>query len=111
MKDNKGEVKAVFSKNGGESFSSPIHIDGGNTIGRVGVVMLDTATAMVCWMEDSKIKAIKIHADGSKETPVVIANASNKRSSGFPQMTRSGNKIYFAWTDDQKILFGLLPIF
>lgn len=100
MKDNKGEVKAAFSKNGGETFTSPIHIDEGNPIGRVGVVMLDTVTALVSWMEDSNIKTIKIHADGRKENPLLIATSSNKRSSGFPQMIKSAGKIYFAWTDD-----------
>ena len=31
----------------------------------------------------------------------MIASSSDKRSSGFPQMTKSGNKIIFAWTDDK----------
>lgn len=100
MKDNKGEVKASFSKNAGESFSEPIHIDEGNPIGRVGIVMLDTATALVSWMEDSNIKAIKIYNDGRKEKPFLIAASSNKRASGFPQVIKTGSKIYFAWTDD-----------
>ena len=101
MKDKKGEVKIIFSNNGGETFGNPIHIDEGKPIGRVDVVMLDSATAMVSWMEGSSIKAVKVHADGKKESSIMIASSSEARSSGFPQMTRSGNKIFFAWTDDK----------
>jgi hypothetical protein len=102
MKDKTGEVKIVFSKDGGETFSQPVRIDEGKAIGRVDVVMLDAATAMVSWMEGADIKAVKVHADGTKGNSIMIASSSDKRSSGFPQMTRSGNKVIFAWTDDKK---------
>jgi len=102
MQDKKGEVKVMFSKDGGETFGKPIRIDEGNTIGRVDVVMIDSTTAMVSWMEGGSIKAAKVHADGKKEDSILIASSSDKRSSGFPQMTRSGNNIIFAWTDDKE---------
>jgi hypothetical protein len=101
MADNQGEVKIVFSRDGGAKFGKPIRIDEGKPIGRVDVLMLDSATAMVSWMEGINIKAVKAHADGTKEPFFLVASSSDKRSSGFPQMTRSGNRIFFAWTDDQ----------
>jgi hypothetical protein len=102
MRDKKGEVKIVFSKDGGATFNKPIRIDEGNTIGRVDVLMLDSSTAMVSWMEAGNIKAVKVYANETKESSIMIASSSEKRSSGFPQMTRSGNRIYFAWTDDKE---------
>jgi len=101
MKDKKGEVKLVFSRNGGESFGKPVQINEANTIGRVGVVMLDSITSMVSWMEGADIKAVKVHADGTKENFITIAASSEKRSGGFPQITKTGNQIFFAWTDDK----------
>ena len=101
MADKKGEVKIVFSKDGGATFDKPFRIDEGKSIGRVDVVMLDSSTALVSWMEGSSIKTVKVHADGTKESSITVASSSEKRSSGFPQMTKSGNKIYFAWTDDK----------
>jgi len=101
MADKKGEVKLVFSNDGGTTFSRPIRVDEGNTIGRVDVVMLDTVSAMVSWVEGGMIKAVTVHADGTKDPSVVVASTSDKRSSGFPQMTKSGNRILFAWTDDK----------
>lgn len=101
MQDKKGEVKLIFSNDGGETFGKPIRIDEGNTIGRVDVEMIDSATAFVSWMEGGSIKAVNVQANGTKENSILIASSSDKRSSGFPQMTRSGNRIVFAWTDDK----------
>ena len=101
MKDKKGEVKVVFSNNGGDTFEEPIRIDEGKSIGRVDLVMIDSASVLVSWMEGSAIKVVKIHRDGTKDPSIMIASSSDKRSSGFPQMTKAGNKIFFAWTDEK----------
>ena len=101
MEDKKGQVKVVFSKDGGITFGQPIRIDEEKPIGRVDVVMRDSVTAIVSWMEGPSIKAVEVHADGKKERSIMIASSSDKRSSGFPQMTLMNNKIIFAWTDDK----------
>jgi hypothetical protein len=101
MKEKKGQVKVVFSNDGGVNFGNAIQVDEGNAIGRVDLVMIDSSTAIVSWMEGSSVKAVKVHADGTKESSMLIASSSDKRSSGFPQMTRSADKIFFAWTDDK----------
>ena len=97
MAGKKGEVKLVFSDDGGANFKSPIRIDEDSAIGRVDVVMLNNNTAMVSWMEGATIKVRRVNADGNKELPITIASSSETRSSGFPQMTKAGNKLYFAW--------------
>ncbi len=102
MKDSKGQVKIVFSSDGGNTFKAPIQIDEGNPIGRVDVVMLDEKTAILSWMEGADIKAIKVNSDGTMGKPIMIASSSDARSSGFPQMTRARNKLIFAWTDNKK---------
>lgn len=102
MQDKKGVVKVIFSRDGGETFGTPIRVDEGNTIGRVDIEMIDTAMAVMSWMEGGSIKAAKVHTNGTKENSILIASSSDKRSSGFPQMTRSGNKVIFAWTDDKE---------
>jgi len=64
--------------------------------------MLDSTTATVSWMEGSSIKAVKVYSDGKKDSSIMIASSSEARSSGFPQMTKSRNKIIFAWTDEKE---------
>lgn len=96
------QVNVAFSTNGGETFENPIRIDDGKAIGRVDIVLLDADKAVVSWMEGSTIKARIIHRSGEKDLPWEIANSSGARSSGFPQMTKAGDQLVFAWTDDQE---------
>lgn len=97
--EGKGQVSVVFSHDGGASFGTPIRLEEGKAIGRVDILMIDDKTAMVSWMEGSTIKAARIHANGTKEPSITIASSSEARSSGFPQMTKSGTQLIFAWTD------------
>lgn len=101
MQENKAQVKIIFSDDGGATFKEPIQVDEGKPIGRVDVVMLNEKMAMISWMEGSTIKALKINSDGTKGEPVIIAASSDSRSSGFPQMTKAGNSLIFAWTDSK----------
>ncbi|HEV8081227.1 MAG TPA: sialidase family protein [Chitinophagaceae bacterium] len=99
--DKKAQVNIIFSGDGGASFNKPIRIDEENALGRVDVVMLDEKSAMVSWMEGGVIKAVKVYKDGKKDAALIVASSSESRSSGFPQMTKSGNNLIFAWTDDK----------
>ena len=101
MKDNQGEVKVIFSGDGGATFGNPIRVNDHKSIGRVDIVMLDSTTAMVSWMEGAVIKAAKVYSKGIKEQSVIIGQSSESRAGGFPQMTKSGENIVFAWTDDK----------
>jgi len=95
-------VNVIFSTDGGATFNKPIRVDEGSAIGRVDIVMIDNQSVMVSWMEGSMIKAAKVNRDGTKEPSMIIASSSSSRSSGFPQMTKSGNHLIFAWTDDKE---------
>lgn len=95
-------VNVIFSTDGGATFGNPIRIDEGGAIGRVDIVMVDNKSAMVSWMEGTIIKVAKVHTDGTIEPSITVANSSKSRSSGFPQMTKSGNQLIFAWTDDNE---------
>lgn len=110
--EEKAQVNIVFSTDGGATFGTPIRIDDGQGIGRVDVVMLDDKSAMVSWMEGSVIKAVKVFQDGKIESSIIISTSSVSRSSGFPQMTKSGNNLIFAWTDDKEktIKMAKLPL-
>ena len=95
-------VNVIFSPDGGATFGKPIRIDEGGAIGRVDIAMIDDKSAMVSWMEGTMIKVAKVHLNGTIEPSVTIATSSESRSSGFPQMTKYGNQLIFAWTDDNE---------
>ena len=91
-----------LSSDGGATFGKPIRVDEGSAIGRVDIVIIDDTSAVVSWMEGTMIKAVRVHSDGTKEPAITIATSSESRSSGFPQMTKAGNQLIFAWTDDKE---------
>jgi hypothetical protein len=95
------EVKLVFSQDNGVSFSSPVRIDLGNTIGRIALCYLEKDKVMVTWMEEGKIFGRTVSIDGSLGKARELAFTSEKRSSGFPQSVFDGTNLWLAWTDDQ----------
>ena len=98
--EGKSKVNVIFSHDGGKAFDNPVQVDEGSAIGRVDIVILDDESVMASWMEGTTIKAAKVHTDGTKDSSIIIASSSESRSSGFPQMTKSGKELFFAWTDD-----------
>ncbi len=96
------KVQISFSKDSGKTFAAPIRINKNATLGRVDVVMPSENTAIVSWMEnlgeETYIQAMRVSANGTKGFPVTISKTSFERSSGFPQLEISGNRLYAAWT-------------
>jgi len=96
-------VKVVFSSDAGATFASPILVDEGSPVGRVDVLMLTDGSALVSWLERTakggEVKVRRVRPDGSRDEAITVPESSAARVSGFPQMTRTGNEIIFAWTD------------
>jgi hypothetical protein len=96
-------VKIAFSRDAGASFSQPIQVDDGESVGRVDAVLLPDGSALVCWLsgnvDSGAIKVRRVRTDGSLGPPAVIARTDISRSSGFPRMARLGDEVHFAWTE------------
>ncbi len=101
--DNKAKVQLAFSTDGGNDFGQPIQIDDGNPIGRVGVVALDSGSAVVSWLERgdkmSQLRARRVDKDGTKHPSFLVGTTSSGTSGGFPRIERNGDGVIFAWTD------------
>ncbi|CAN5732101.1 hypothetical protein BH20ACI3_BH20ACI3_22800 [soil metagenome] len=96
-------VKVAFSTDAGVTFGDAIEVDDGETLGRVDVLLLPDASALVCWLsgtpDGGAIKVRRVQPDRSLGAPAVIAKTDISRSSGFPRMARLGNEVHFAWTE------------
>jgi hypothetical protein len=103
--NNQPEVKVIFSADGGESFNKPIKINEGKPTGRVDICLMEDSSAWVSWIEKEEIKIVRVTEKGKAGKPITISRVSQKRTSGFPQMTKDGNSMVFAWTDDTDSLF------
>lgn len=100
--NNQPEVKVAFSTDAGETFSEPIMVDRASPLGRVDIVLVAPQKALVSWLtsENSKtiIKTRFVEASGSLSEPTTIAETSESRGSGFPQIEKFGDSLYVVWT-------------
>jgi hypothetical protein len=105
--DQTSRVKLAFSNDAGETFGQPIAVDDGNPAGRVDVLLLDDGGAMVCWLEKLSeggvVRVRRVRPDGKLDEAVTVAPSGTARSSGFPQMARTGAELIFAWTGERAL--------
>ena len=97
------KVKIAFSEDAGATFSNPILVSEGNTLGRVGIASLSNGDIVVSYMESKDNKAQIMLAQYSKSGDLIkrvqVAETSSERNSGFPVLTTSGDQIIMAWTE------------
>jgi hypothetical protein len=99
-------VYVAFSSDAGKTFAAPVRVDSAGskgTLGRVDVVTRADGAALVTWIHadagSARILAREISPYGVLSAPIIVAVTSAKRASGFPRMTRSGDRVIFAWTE------------
>ena len=117
--DDQPAVRIAFSGDAGATFSAPLDIDLDSPLGRVDIVQLADTAAVVSWLatggdRTASILARYVSADGRLGEEIVVASTGVGRTSGIPQMVRSGDKLLFAWTDSRgdetQVQTKLLPI-
>lgn len=100
--DDNPVAKAVFSVNGGSSFSEPVIINNKKSLGRVDVAIHNSKT-YVSWMEEDTTKTnlqlMYLDSDGKQSEPFTVSKINGARQTGFPQMELLGDDLIFAWTD------------
>jgi hypothetical protein len=96
-------VKVALSKDGARTFGTAVRVDDGNPVGRVDVLALPSGAALVSWIEKTdkgaQVRLRRINPDGNRQPSIIVSDTSTARSSGFPQMAISGNRVVVAWTD------------
>ena len=97
------QVKVIFSFDGGASFGPPLIIDDKNPLGRVDIVWLNSQKVMTSWLGrndggETVIQARIVDSRGYMEPVIAVAESSEARGSGFPQMERLDDEVFFAWT-------------
>ena len=109
--DDKPAVYAAFSSDSGATFGSPVRIDQGAPLGRVGLVQLPDGEAIVSWIEKipgadgsvagAQIRIRRVDSKGHAGPAQTVTPINPGRSSGFPKMVHSNGKLLLAWTSDR----------
>jgi hypothetical protein len=100
----KSRVRAALSKDGGDTFSPAIDIDGAFPLGRVDLGILESGDVLLTWLArgeggTAEIKAVLIPPMGAIKPAFKVATTSMARASGFPRMELAGGEAVFAWTE------------
>lgn len=103
VKHDQGQAYAAFSQDSGKTFSAPIRVDDGGTLGRVDIEMLADGSALATWIEfadqRAQFRARRIERNGTRSAPVTIAGIAGSRSSGYPRAAVANGEVVFAWTE------------
>jgi hypothetical protein len=98
-----GRAFAAFSHDAGTTFGAPIRLDDAGSLGRVGVVMIDDATAIAMWMEagdgQPQLRVRRIDRSGGRGPTQIVTGSATDRASGYPRIARSGEELLLAWTE------------
>ena len=100
-----GRVYVAMSADAGATFGTPIRIDDGRPIGRVGTLALSGGRTFVSWLEavgdgeGAEVRARVIDRNGLASPSAPIGSSSIARASGFPVLALAGDQVIVAWTD------------
>ncbi len=104
--DFKPMVKVAFSFDEAVTFGSPIRIDLSQPIGRVDLIWINDSEVMVSWIENAEettnILASIISKNGEVSSPKIVSEIEPGRISGYPQMEKVDDRLFFAWTEAGK---------
>lgn len=97
-------VKLAWSADAGKTFSAPVIIDEGAVRGRVDVALVADGQAVVSWAaktadDKGELRMRRVSASGDMGPIQVITEGGFSRSSGFPQMVATPDRLVFAWPE------------
>ena len=102
-KNDQGRAFVAFSHDAGRTFGAPVRVDDAGSLGRLGVQLLDDASAAVIWIEKSsqhsQLRVRIIKPAGTRSNPVTIADTEGSR---YPRVVRDRDELLFSWTDTDK---------
>jgi hypothetical protein len=110
-------VQVAFSADGGTTFGPAVLVDGDKPFGRVDLALDANGDALVSWLaaggKGAELRLRRITAKGKLGKLLTLATTSAARSSGFPRLVRTGDRLLLAWVDDgdpSKVRAGVVGI-
>jgi hypothetical protein len=98
-KADQGHSFVAFSHDAGRTFGTPVQVDGASSLGRLGVELLNDASAIVTWVESTSERpmftARRVDDRGRRGSAVALGEASGTR---YPRLARFEDEMLFAWT-------------
>lgn len=114
--NGEAQVNLAFSDDGGVTFTEPIRIDNGVPLGRVDLEWVDKKRVVASWIElegdSAHVRIRTVSVGGKMGLARLITEIDAGRGSGYPQMVKVENDLFFAWTvpGDWRIEMARVPL-
>lgn len=101
--NNVARIQVGFSNDAAASFSAPIDVVSGETVGRVGLAILSDEQIAVSWIrkapgDSAEVCIRRVSADGQLGPVTIVSGGDSVSTFSVPQMVRSGEDLILAWT-------------
>lgn len=102
--NRQARIRLAWSPDGGAGFGAPVLVADSDVSGRVDVVLLADGSALVTWLArradgGGELRMRRVPARGAPGEVRVVARGEVSRSSGFPQLVATGDRLVYAWTE------------
>lgn len=102
--DDIARVRVAFSADEGGSFAPAVDVVTGNTLGRVDALLATDGSAIIATLHGigngaAEVRLQRVGMDGTVHPPLVVAETSASRLSGFPRLAQTADGIVVAWTN------------
>jgi hypothetical protein len=102
--NDKPKVQLVFSSDGGTTFTKPVMMNTGDTLGYASTALNNDGGAFVSWIEEGE-KSARVMARAVSPAgvagPVLQVAEGARAGLGYPRLTRSGSETWIAWGDSK----------
>src|SRR5215471_8282550 len=104
--NDKPRVSLVFSSDAGVTFTKPVALNTGDTLGYTSTALSNDGGAFVSWLEEgqssSRVMARLVSAAGVPGAPLKVAEGS-RQALGYPKLVHAGNETWIAWGEKSGI--------
>jgi hypothetical protein len=100
--DDKPRVQLVFSSDSGATFTKPIKLNTGDTLGYASTALNGDGGAFVSWLEEAEKSTrvmVRLVSPAGVAGPVAQVAEGSRTSLGYPKIVRAGNETWIAWGD------------
>lgn len=112
--DGVARASVAFSTDGATSFGKPIKVDDGMPLGRVAVELLEDGSALIGWIErlekGAEFRVRRVNPDGRRDPSTTIGALDAGRSSGYPRLVISGDRVVLAWVGAKGVETAAVPL-
>jgi hypothetical protein len=95
-------VQVVFSPDAGATFSKPVKVNTGDTLGYASTALNSDGGAFVSWIEEGPSSGsvmVRLVSPAGVAGPVLKIAEGPRSSLGYPKMVRAGSETWIAWGD------------